>query len=61
LSPDTCDNIIKLCRGHQKPYKIMRMDTFAVQDKVNLDIKNARGLNLAMVKLKSAEMTNLPF
>jgi hypothetical protein len=44
-----------------KSHKIMRMNMFAVQDKVKLDIQNAsiRGMNLAVVKLKTV-LTKLP-
>jgi hypothetical protein len=38
----------------------MRMNTFAVQDKMKPDIENIRGLNLAVVKFTTVEMTKLP-
>jgi hypothetical protein len=37
----------------------MRMNMFAVQDKAKPDIENIRGLNLAVVKLMTAQVTKL--
>jgi hypothetical protein len=45
--------ITKLYR--QKSYKIMRMNMFAKPD-----IENIRGLNLAVVKLTTVQVTKLP-
>jgi hypothetical protein len=36
------------------------MDMFEVRDKTKPDIENIRGLNLAMVKLKTVQVTKLP-
>jgi hypothetical protein len=44
----------------EKSYKIMRMNMFAVYDKVKPDIENIRGLNLAVVKLTTVLATKLP-
>jgi hypothetical protein len=41
-------------------YKIMRMNTFSVEDKVKPDIENIRGLNLAVVKLTTVQAIKLP-
>jgi hypothetical protein len=38
----------------------MRMNMFAVQDKVKPDIGNVTGLNLAVMKLTTAQVTKLP-
>jgi hypothetical protein len=38
----------------------LRMDMFAVLDKAKLDIENIRGLNLAVVKLTTVQVTKLP-
>jgi hypothetical protein len=38
----------------------MRMNIFAVQDKAKPDIENKRGLNSAVVKLTTVQMTKLP-
>jgi hypothetical protein len=38
----------------------MRMNMFMVQGKVKLDIENIRGLNLAMVRLMTVQVTKLP-
>jgi hypothetical protein len=49
------------CAGDkQKSYKIMRMNMFAVQDKVKPDVENIRSLNLAVVKLTTVQVTKLP-
>jgi hypothetical protein len=37
----------------------MRMNMFAVQDKAKPDRENLRGLNLAVVKLTTLQVTNL--
>jgi hypothetical protein len=37
----------------QKSYKIMRINMFAVYDKVKPDIESIRGLNLEAVKLNA--------
>jgi hypothetical protein len=47
-------------RELEKSYKIMRMNMFAIQDKVNAYTENIRGLNLAVVKLMTIQMTKLP-
>jgi hypothetical protein len=44
----------------QKSYKIMRMNVFIAEDKVKPDIENTRGLNLAVVKLMTIQVTELP-
>jgi hypothetical protein len=36
------------------------MNMFAVQDKAKPDIENGRGLNLAVVKLTTVQVTELP-
>jgi hypothetical protein len=41
-------------------YKIIRMNMFAVQDKAKPDIENISGLNLAVVKLTTVQVTKLP-
>jgi hypothetical protein len=38
----------------------MRMNMSAVQEKVKPDTENTRGLNLAVVKLKTIQVTKLP-
>jgi hypothetical protein len=38
----------------------MRMNMFAVLDKAKPDIENIRGLNLAVVKLATVQVTRLP-
>jgi hypothetical protein len=38
----------------------MRMNMFAVQDKVKSDTKNIRSLKLVVVKLKTVQETELP-
>jgi hypothetical protein len=38
----------------------MRVDVFAVQDKAKPYIENIRGLNLAMFKLTTVQVTKLP-
>jgi hypothetical protein len=38
----------------------MRMNTFAVYDKVKPDIENIKGLNLVVVKLTTVQVTKLP-
>jgi hypothetical protein len=49
------------CAGDkQKPHKIMRMNMFAIEDKVKPDIENIRGLNLAMVKPTTVQVIKLP-
>jgi hypothetical protein len=37
----------------------MRMNMFAVQDKAKPDVENIRGLNLAVVKLTTVQVTKL--
>jgi hypothetical protein len=37
----------------------MRMDMFEVEDNAKPDIENVRGLNLAVVRLKTVQMTKL--
>jgi hypothetical protein len=44
----------------QKSYKTMRMSLFAVQDKVKPDVENTGGLNFAVVKLTTVQVTKLP-
>jgi hypothetical protein len=41
-------------------YKIMGINTFAVQDKVRPGTENIRGLNLAVVKLTTVQVNKLP-
>jgi hypothetical protein len=53
-------SITKLCRQQAKSYKIMRMNMFEVWDKAKPDIENIRGLNLAVVKLTTVQVTKLP-
>jgi hypothetical protein len=43
-----------------KAYKIKRMNMFEEQDKEKSDIENIRGLNLAVVKLATVQVTKLP-
>jgi hypothetical protein len=38
----------------------MRMNMFAIKEKAKPDIENIRGLNLAVVKLTTVQMTKLP-
>jgi hypothetical protein len=38
----------------------MRMNMFVVQDKAKPDTEDIRGLNLAVVKLRSVQVTKLP-
>jgi hypothetical protein len=38
----------------------MRMNMFVVWDKAKPDVENIRGLNFAVVKLTTVQMTNLP-
>jgi hypothetical protein len=38
----------------------MRMNMFAVYDKAKQDIENIRGLNLAVVKLTTVQVTKVP-
>jgi hypothetical protein len=38
----------------------MRMNMFAVLNKAKADIRNIRGLNLAVVKLTTVQVTKLP-
>jgi hypothetical protein len=45
----------------QKSYKFKGMDIFVVQDKVKPNIENISGLNLAVVKLTTVQVTKLPF
>jgi hypothetical protein len=48
-------------RGNKrKSYKIMRMNMFAVGVKAKPDIENIGGLNLAVVKLTTVQVTKLP-
>jgi hypothetical protein len=42
------------------PGKIMRMNMFAELDKVKPDTENLRGLNLAVVKLTTVQVTRVP-
>jgi hypothetical protein len=39
----------------------MRMTIFAAQDKANPETEDIRGLNLAVVKLTTVQVTKLPF
>jgi hypothetical protein len=54
------DYITKSCRQQAEVKHITRMNMFAVQDKAKPDIENIRGLNLAAVKLTTAQVTKLP-
>jgi hypothetical protein len=59
VQPSVC---VQNCAGDkQKSYKIMRMNIFAVYDKVKSDTENTsiKGLNLAVVKLTTVKMTKL--
>jgi hypothetical protein len=38
----------------------MRVNLFALQDKVKPDIENIRGINLAVVKLTTVQVRKLP-
>jgi hypothetical protein len=38
----------------------MRMNMFVVKDKAKPDTENIRGLNLAVVKLTTVQVTKLP-
>jgi hypothetical protein len=58
--PYIYDYITKLCRQQAEVYKIMKMNMFAVWDKMKPDIENIRGLNLAMVKIKTVQVNKLP-
>jgi hypothetical protein len=49
------------CTGNkQKSYKIIRKNTFTVQDKAKPDTENIRGLNLAEVKPTTVQVTRVP-
>jgi hypothetical protein len=49
----------KTVQATTKSYRIMRMNMFAVQDKAKPDKENMKGLNLAVVKLTTVQMTKL--
>jgi hypothetical protein len=58
--PYVYDYITKLCRQQAEVIQIMRTNMFAVYDKVKPDIENIRGLNLAVVKPTTVQVTKLP-
>jgi hypothetical protein len=50
------------CAGNkQGSYDIMRITMFAAQDKAKPDTENVRGLNLAVIKLTTIQVTKLLF
>jgi hypothetical protein len=44
----------------QKSYKITRMNMFVSYDKAKQGTDNIRGLNLAVVKLTTVQVTKMP-
>jgi hypothetical protein len=46
--------------NNQKSFEIMKMNMFAEQDKAKADRENISGLNLAAIKLTTAQVTKLP-
>jgi hypothetical protein len=58
--PSVYDYIKNRAGDKQKSYKITTMNMFMVQGKVKPDTENIRGLNLAVVKLTTAQLTKLP-
>jgi hypothetical protein len=58
--PCVYDYIRNYAGDRQKPYRMMRINMFVVWDKENPDIENITGLNLAVVKLTTVQVTRLP-
>jgi hypothetical protein len=59
--PYVYDYIKNNAGNKQKSYKIMTMKMFAIFHKAEPDIGSTRGLNLAVVKHATVQITILPF